>query len=76
MKIVEIRQNGNIFEVDKEPSFLGKLVGLVKRTDKYKDTGFMYEYFENTRAYVTQDGEILGASHSMTKVLENWRRRF
>ncbi|WP_370398595.1 hypothetical protein [Tenacibaculum dicentrarchi] len=76
MKIVEIRQDNNIFEVDKEPSFLGRLVGLVKRTDKYKDTGSVYKYFNDTRAYVTQDGEVLGASHPITKALENWRRRF
>lgn len=76
MKIKQIIQDGDIFEVTKEPTFFERMVGLVKRVERYKDTGSTYHYFESTRAYVNEKGELLGATHKMTQVLECWRRRF
>ena len=76
MKIKKIVQDGDMFEVTKEPTFFERMVGLVKRTERYKDTGRTYHYFEGTRAYINEKGELLGATHKMTKVLECWRRRF
>jgi hypothetical protein len=76
MKIVQIVQNGNIFEVTKKPTFFERMIGLVERVERYKDIGAVYHYFGDIRAYITEDGEVLGPFHKMTKVLECWRRRF
>ncbi len=76
MKIKQIVQNGDIFEVTKEPTFFERMVGFSKRTERYKDTGDTYRYFESTRAYINEKGELLGATHKMTKALECWRRMF
>jgi hypothetical protein len=76
MKITNITQQDNIYEVTKEPNIIEKIFGFKTRIDKYKYIGRTYQSIPSIRVYVNQNGKILGPVHRMTDALENWRRRF
>jgi len=76
MKITKIEQDGDIFTVTREPRLIEKMVGIVCRTDRYKDTGFIY-MFGGGHEYVNEKGESEGNTFSKTReAIDNWRRKF
>jgi len=76
MRIKRIMQDGDVYEVTKEPNFIEKFLGLGEIVERYKDIGEHYKLFSGTRVYVNQLGKKLGPTHKMTETLECWRRRF
>ena len=76
MKITNIEQEENIWIVTKTPNTLQRIFGVKETKSRYKDTGSKYHYFPTVRVYLNQGGEILGGTHKITSVLENWRRKF
>lgn len=75
MKITNITQEGNIYTVTFTPSWLEKLFGCKKRSEKYKDTGDIYQ-FGGGHAYIRQDGSELGNLNNIRKEIDKWRRKW
>lgn len=51
MKITKIIQDGNIFEVTKEPNALLRFLGWVPTFNKYRDLNVYYRHHPAVRAY-------------------------
>lgn len=76
MKITKIEQKDNIFSVTKTPNFLEYIFGFRTKTERYKDSGCVYNSFPSIRAYINEKGEIIGATNKITFALENFKRKF
>jgi len=77
MKISNITQNGFVFFVIKKPNLLQRLFGRKPQIEKYKRLPFFrYIFFPECSIYINEKGEELGATHSMTKILDRWQKKF
>ena len=78
MRIIKIEKEKEkeIFTITEKPNWIEWILGKKIEVRKYKYIGDTYAYFSGVRVYVNQVGEIIGATHYITKALENYRRSF
>lgn len=76
MKISNIEKKEGLYYVTKTPNFIQRLFGVKEVTERYKWNGEVFHYFDHIKVFYKSDGEILGWSDKMCKVLNNYERSF
>lgn len=74
MKIVEIINKDNVFEIVYEKSFWDGLFGDQFITKKFTHlVDKKYTNFKDAGVYLDENGKLIGHDHQMTLVLDNYR---
>jgi len=77
MAVSNIKQSDNIFEVTFTPNLIERWFGFKEKIVKYKQlTDVEYINYPGRSVYIRDDGSCIGATHHITTVLDNWKRKF
>jgi hypothetical protein len=76
MKITKIEKKDNIYSVTKTPNLIQKIFGVKERIERYKYKGEVFHHFDHLKVFYKSNGEIVGLSDEMCKVLNNYENSF